>query len=48
MPLGGPYEPRAAAELLAFLASEQNGHMTGQNIFIDGGADVMIRGDAIW
>ncbi|SMG49123.1 SDR family oxidoreductase [Paraburkholderia susongensis] len=48
MPLGGPYEPRAAAELLAWLASEQNGHMTGQTIFIDGGADVMIRGDSVW
>ncbi|WP_175889426.1 SDR family oxidoreductase [Burkholderia cepacia] len=48
MPLGGPYEPRAAAELLVWLASEQNGHMTGQTIFIDGGADVMIRGDSVW
>ena len=48
MPLGGPYEPIAAAELLAWLTSESNGHMTGQNIFIDGGADVMIRGDSTW
>jgi NAD(P)-dependent dehydrogenase (short-subunit alcohol dehydrogenase family) len=48
MPLGGPYEPEAAAELLAFLASEKNGHMTGQTIFIDGGADVVIRGDTTW
>ncbi|ABB08491.1 SDR family oxidoreductase [Burkholderia lata] len=48
MPLGGPYEPVAAAELLAWLSSEKNGHMTGQTIFIDGGADVMIRGDAVW
>jgi NAD(P)-dependent dehydrogenase (short-subunit alcohol dehydrogenase family) len=48
MPLGGPYEPLAAARLLAWLASEENGHMTGQTIFIDGGADVMIRGDSVW
>jgi NAD(P)-dependent dehydrogenase (short-subunit alcohol dehydrogenase family) len=48
MPLGGPYEPIAAAQLLAWLASEQNGHVTGQTIFIDGGADVMIRGDSVW
>jgi hypothetical protein len=23
-----------------------NGHMTGQTIFIDGGADVVLRGDS--
>jgi NAD(P)-dependent dehydrogenase (short-subunit alcohol dehydrogenase family) len=48
MPLGGPYEPLAAAELLAWMTSEKNGHMTGQNIFIDGGADVVIQGDSRW
>jgi NAD(P)-dependent dehydrogenase (short-subunit alcohol dehydrogenase family) len=48
MPLGGPYEPVAAAELLAWLASEENGHTTGQTIFIDGGADVILRGDSTW
>lgn len=48
MPLGGPYEPVAAAELLAWLTSEENGHVTGQTIFIDGGADVVLRGDATW
>ncbi|WP_426088436.1 SDR family oxidoreductase [Janthinobacterium sp. PSPC1-1] len=48
MPLGGPFEPSAAAELLAFLAGPENGHITGQSIFIDGGADVVIRGDATW
>ncbi|MCX4149715.1 SDR family oxidoreductase [Paraburkholderia madseniana] len=48
MPLGGPYEPVAAAEFLAWLASEKNGHMTGQTIFIDGGADAVIRGDSVW
>jgi NAD(P)-dependent dehydrogenase (short-subunit alcohol dehydrogenase family) len=48
MPLGGPYKPLAAAEFLAWLASEKNGHMTGQTIFIDGGADAVIRGDSVW
>jgi NAD(P)-dependent dehydrogenase (short-subunit alcohol dehydrogenase family) len=48
MPLGGPYEPAAAAELLSWLTSEKNGHMTGQTIFIDGGADVVLRGDSTW
>jgi NAD(P)-dependent dehydrogenase (short-subunit alcohol dehydrogenase family) len=48
MPLGGPYEPVAAAELLSWLTSEKNGHVTGQTIFIDGGADVVLRGDSTW
>lgn len=48
MPLKGPFDPIAAAELLAFLASEKNGHMTGQMIYIDGGADVTLRGDSVW
>jgi NAD(P)-dependent dehydrogenase (short-subunit alcohol dehydrogenase family) len=48
MPLKGPYDPIATAHLLAFLAGEQNGHMTGQTIFIDGGADAIIRGDSTW
>lgn len=48
MPLGGPFEPSAAAELLAWLTSEVNGHVTGQTIFIDGGADVVLRGDSTW
>jgi NAD(P)-dependent dehydrogenase (short-subunit alcohol dehydrogenase family) len=48
MPLAGPYDPVATAELLAWLASEANGHMTGQTIFIDGGADVVLRGDEVW
>ena len=34
MPVGGPYE---ATDLLAWLASEKNGRMTGQTICIDGG-----------
>jgi NAD(P)-dependent dehydrogenase (short-subunit alcohol dehydrogenase family) len=48
MPLGGPYEPIATAQLLAWLSGEENGHITGQTIFIDGGADVVIRGDECW
>lgn len=48
MPMGGPFEPLAAARLLAWLSGEENAHMTGQTIFIDGGAGVVIRGDATW
>ena len=48
MPLRGPYAPLAAAQLLDWLSGEANGHMTGQTIFIDGGADVVLRGDTVW
>jgi len=48
MPLNGFFEPRSAAYLLAWLSSEENAHLCGQVIFIDGGSDVVIRGDATW
>ena len=41
--VGGPHE---ATEFSAWLASEENGHMTGRTICIDGGADVVICGEA--
>ena len=48
MPLHGFMEPSAPAALLAWLVSEENTHLCGQVIFIDGGSDVMIRGDSTW
>ena len=43
-PLNGPAAPAAApAALLAWLTSEQNTHVTGQIIFVDGGAEVLRR-----
>jgi NAD(P)-dependent dehydrogenase (short-subunit alcohol dehydrogenase family) len=48
MPLTEPFPAERVAELLAFLTSEQNGQITGQTIFIDGGADAIIRGDGVW
>jgi len=43
-PLNGPAAPAAApAALLAWLTSEQNTHVTGQIIFVDGGAEVIRR-----
>lgn len=48
MPLTEPFPAERVAELLAFLTSEQNGQITGQTIFIDGGADAIIRGDSTW
>jgi NAD(P)-dependent dehydrogenase (short-subunit alcohol dehydrogenase family) len=47
-PLNGPAAPAAApAALLAWLTSEQNTHVTGQVIFIDGGAEVLRRPETV-
>jgi NAD(P)-dependent dehydrogenase (short-subunit alcohol dehydrogenase family) len=48
MPLGGIFEPRDVAYLLAWLASEENAHLCGQVVFIDGGSDAVMRGDSTW
>ncbi|MBV9511749.1 MAG: SDR family oxidoreductase [Caulobacteraceae bacterium] len=51
--LAAPYAVREAAgpehiaPLLAFLASADNRYMVGQTPFCDGGADVLLRGDAV-
>ena len=48
MPLNGIFAPRDVGYLLAWLTSEENAHLCGQVVFIDGGSDVIIRGDSIW
>ncbi len=48
MPLNGFMGPDAPAELLAWLISPVNTHLCGQVVFIDGGSDVVIRGDSTW
>ena len=48
MPLNGYLEPENVADLLIWLTSEANSHVTGQTIYIDGGSDAVIRGDDIW
>ncbi len=48
MPLGGIFPPRDVAYLLAWLTSEENAHLCGQVVFIDGGSDAVIRGDSTW
>jgi len=48
MPLNGPAAPSSApAELLRWLTSESNSHVTGQVIYIDGGADAIRRPESI-
>jgi NAD(P)-dependent dehydrogenase (short-subunit alcohol dehydrogenase family) len=48
MPLNGFFEPRSVAYLLAWLAGVENAHLCGQVVFIDGGSDVVMRGDSTW
>lgn len=48
MPLHGYLEPETVADLIIWLASEANSHITGQTIYIDGGSDAVLRGDDIW
>ena len=48
MPLNGPLDAEVAARLLVWLADEENSHLCGQVIFIDGGYDAVVRGDSTW
>lgn len=48
MPLNGYLEAEDIAEVILWLASLANTHMTGQTIYVDGGADAVLRGDDIW
>jgi NAD(P)-dependent dehydrogenase (short-subunit alcohol dehydrogenase family) len=48
MPLHGRGRPEEVAPLLTWLVSVENCLVTGQCIFIDGGNDVVLRGDDIW
>jgi NAD(P)-dependent dehydrogenase (short-subunit alcohol dehydrogenase family) len=48
MPLNYYLEPENVAFLLAWLASEENTHVTGQVIYIDGGSDAALRGENVW
>ncbi|MDN4161798.1 SDR family oxidoreductase [Nocardioides abyssi] len=43
MPLNGYAPPEAVAKVLAFLVSEDNTHVTGQVVYVDGGAEVSTR-----
>lgn len=48
MPLGGHLRAGQVAALLAWLASEENTHVCGQTVYLDGGSDVVLRGDDVW
>ena len=48
MPYGGHCEPVHVAEVIAFLASAEVERVCGQVLFVDAGADTLLRGDDIW
>lgn len=48
MPLNGYAPPQAVAAPLVWLVSPANTHVTGQVVFVDGGAEATLRGDSIW
>lgn len=48
MPLNGHAQPQQVAQLISWLVSKENSHITGQVVFLDGGADAVLRGDGTW
>ena len=48
MPFGGHAAPTDVAEVIAFLASPATVRLTGQVVFVDAGADTVLRGDDVW
>ncbi|MFF0745930.1 SDR family oxidoreductase [Streptomyces sp. NPDC004111] len=48
MPLNGHAAPEQVAPLLDWLTGAENTHVTGQVVFVDGGADAVLRGDGTW
>ncbi|MFI5806166.1 SDR family oxidoreductase [Streptomyces sp. NPDC051561] len=48
MPLNGHAAPEQVAPLLEWLTGAENTHVTGQVVFIDGGADAVLRGEGSW
>jgi NAD(P)-dependent dehydrogenase (short-subunit alcohol dehydrogenase family) len=48
MPLGGYAGPEVIAASLAWLISRANTHMTGQVLYVDGGAEVSLRGSSVF
>ncbi|MER0477901.1 SDR family oxidoreductase [Streptomyces sp. Edi2] len=48
MRLHGHARPEQASPLLDWLTSPENSHVTGQVVFIDGGAEAVLRGDGTW
>jgi NAD(P)-dependent dehydrogenase (short-subunit alcohol dehydrogenase family) len=48
MPLNGIADPLVVARALAWLGGEENTHLCGQIVYVDGGSDAVLRGDSVW
>jgi NAD(P)-dependent dehydrogenase (short-subunit alcohol dehydrogenase family) len=48
MPLNGYASPDVIARALAWLVSTENTHMTGQMLYVDGGAEATLRGPNVY
>lgn len=48
MPYGGVVDADVIARAVAFLADPATCAVTGQVLFVDGGADCVLRGDDVW
>jgi NAD(P)-dependent dehydrogenase (short-subunit alcohol dehydrogenase family) len=48
MPLGGTAAAEEVAPVIGWLLSPENTKITGQLLFIDGGGEVLLRGEDIW
>ncbi|MCX4552833.1 SDR family oxidoreductase [Streptomyces sp. NBC_01387] len=44
MPLNGYADPETVAHALAWLTAPENSHITGQVVYVDGGAEATLRG----
>ncbi|MFC4059158.1 SDR family oxidoreductase [Planomonospora corallina] len=48
MPLHGPAGPEAVAEALRWITGPANTHITGQVVYLDGGAEAVLRGPGLF
>jgi NAD(P)-dependent dehydrogenase (short-subunit alcohol dehydrogenase family) len=50
VPMRGAYpaRPEEMAAILAWCVSPENSLMTGQILFVDGGAEPLLRGESSW
>ena len=48
MPLNYHQPPESVAYALIWMTSVENTHMAGQVVYVDGGAEVTLRGEDVW